>query len=63
LVEQGLPVTVHELLASFVEAECSPQFLLEPARPIAIPAPVAGIMLKCRWMDSPIGAGTISARI
>jgi hypothetical protein len=34
----GLPVTVHELLASFVEAvECSPQFLLEPARPIAIP--------------------------
>jgi hypothetical protein len=59
----GLPVTVHELLASFVEAvECSPQFLLEPARPIAIPA-AAGIMLKCRWMDSPIGAGTISARI
>ena len=40
----GLPVTVHELLASFVEAvECSPQFLLEPARPIAIPAPLLAL--------------------
>jgi hypothetical protein len=25
------------------------------------PRPAAGVMLKCRWMDSPIGAGTISA--
>jgi hypothetical protein len=32
------------LLANFVEAvECSPQFLLEPARPIAIPAPLLAL--------------------
>lgn len=33
------------------------------ARPTAIPAPAAGTMLKCHSMDSPTGAGTISARI